>query len=110
MSALDVAHVLRAAEHRDVERRVNVLIANPRQYFKTGEGWNLQIEEDEIRAPATISVEAGFQVLDGGGAVSRIDEIAIEAAFIERPTKEKRVVLGILYEEHKWAWRIAGHG
>ena len=103
VGTLHVADVFGAAEDRDVERRIEVSIPNPGEDFEPAEVRNFQIEENEIGQSRVAATDGRFKLLDCGGAIRGMHDFTIEPALVQRPAKEKGVILGILDKKNKWA-------
>ena len=101
MRPLNVTRMLGTAQHSDVEWRLKVAIANPGENFKTRERGNLEIKKDEV-GMGRRAIEHGLQVLNGRGAVDRVHDVTVESALIQRPAKEKGVILRVFDEEDEW--------
>jgi hypothetical protein len=108
MRTLDVTRVFRAAQHRNIKRRLEIPFPDPRENFEAGEARNLQIQKNEIWVRGSAR-QNRFQMLHGSDAVDRMDHIARQTAFFQRPSEEKRIVFRIFNEKHTWTGEIAGH-
>jgi hypothetical protein len=103
VGALNVTDMLRPTQDCDIKRRLEATLANPRKDLETGKRWNLEIEEDEIRAACFASLLAILQLPDGSRSIRGVYDVAGDSALLQRPAKEKGVVFRVLDQENEWA-------